>query len=176
MKPRTTNPMEFPMVSNAQDYRTLLRLFRINCSSGSSQTRGEQLCETAAGISNSDSAALYLFPKKSTNKNGGRATWLTFSAGRGGTALPRRIPATGSCMEILLDNDRAAVQLTPKGPFPELLIDPSSVSALAIYTETSPGERGILVLNSRLPYHYSGTHIELIEELAALIRANRGGD
>lgn len=165
------------MVHSAEDYRTLLRLFRMNYSSADSRNRGEQLCETAVQISNSDSAALYLFPKRSTSKNGSsgnKATWLTFSAGRGGTALPRRIPAGGSCIEILVDHRRAAVQLTPKGPFPELLIDTSSASALAIYTETAPRERGILVLNSRLSYHYSGIHIELIEELAALIHINLG--
>lgn len=167
------------MGANAKDYQTLLRLFRMNYSSGNSQNRGEQLCETALRMSNSNSAALYLFPKKSSNKNGAngnKATWLTLTAERGGTALPRRIPAAGSCMEILVHHGRAAVQLTPNGPFPELLIEASSASALAIYTETAPSERGILVLNSSLSYHYSGTYIELIEELAALIHVNRGGN
>ena len=131
----------------------------------------ERYCEIAARVTEVDVSAYYRFPKSKTAR---RATWLNFMAKRGGEELPQRLSTEGAHLEILTSYRKAVVQLTPEGPFPQMLIAPTARSALAVYVETSTTERGVLFLNSRIPYYFTGAHIGLMEALAEWINSKRG--
>jgi hypothetical protein len=141
--------------------------------------RADRYCEIAARMTEADISAYYRFPKKkNTAKNAAndsqRAIRLNFMAKRGGEEVPQRLSAEDPHVEILATLRRAVVQLTPEGPFPQMLIVPSARSALAVYIESSATERGVLVLNSRTPYYFNGAHLGLMEALADWINSKRG--
>ena len=159
-------PGEDPRVS---DYRSLLDLAAYIRSTDDDKRLAALLCETALRLTHAQDAAVYRFPRKN-----GKAVWLTRLAWQGEHALPERIPAREPHVELLAEHGKAVVQLTREGPFPKLLLRRNAASALAVYLEAARSARLVLVINSRVPYHFTGTHIELIEYLSRLIRTSRG--
>ncbi len=152
-----------------------LTLTETNGEAKDEKRRAERYCEIAARLTEAYVSAYYRFPKtKNASKSAQMATWLNFMAKRSGEELPQRLSAEGAHIEILTTLRKSVVQLTPKGPFPQLLVVPNARSALAVYLEVSSTERGVLFLNSRTPFYFNGTHIELIEALSDWIYSKRG--
>jgi hypothetical protein len=129
------------------------------------------LCEIASRTTGAECVAYFRFPKHRA-----RAVWLNRTAGRGESSAPQRIPAEGEHIDILTQTAHAAVQLTPGGPFPQWCIAERARSALAVYIQSGRDERGILVANSRIPYFFTGEHIELFETLSASVSIIRRGE
>jgi hypothetical protein len=156
-------------IPEADEYRRLIELSGFIRGERDPNGQAKLLCEAGIRLTGAQGAGIYAFAVKNESP-----VWLSRIFMMGSLNLPQRLPARKSYIELLKCSGDSVIQLSPEGPFPAALAGGAARSALAVHILAAAHRRLLLLLQSRLPYHFTGAHIELIEELARFDTDQRG--
>ncbi len=156
-------------IPEADEYRRLIELIGFLRGEKDPDRQAKLLCEAGIRLTGAQGAGIYAFPVKNESP-----VWFSSIFTMGSLNLPQRLPARKNYVELLKRNGDSLVQLSPAGPFPAVLAGDAARSALAVHIVTAKNRRLLLLLQSSLAYHFTGAHIELVEELARFDDEQRG--
>jgi len=93
----------------------------------------------------------------------------------GKTLAPDFFSTKNEIFQLLYENRKVAVQNSPEGPFPEILLNKDMRSGLALYLPDCEDSPGLLIANHSAPFHYTAEFISVVELLGQLVYCYQGG-